>query len=61
MEKARLFQVELLWNARTFEHRALVWGDLAKANAIAEGVWADFEPCRSCGVVRTRKRNFAGG
>lgn len=49
-QTTRLFQVQLLWNARKFDTAALVWGDLAQANRIAEGVWAQFTPCRTCGM-----------
>jgi hypothetical protein len=49
-QTTRLFQVQLLWNARKFDTAALVWGDLAQANHIAEGVWAQFTPCASCGM-----------
>jgi hypothetical protein len=62
MEKARLYQVQLLWNARKFEHLSLVWVDLDKANRIAQSVWADFQPCRSCGGgVRARRDAAACG
>ncbi len=60
MEKARLFHVELLWNARTVENLALVWGDLDKANAMAEGVWANYAACNTCGRVRAQA-HFRGG
>ena len=51
MAQQRLFQVQLLWNARgEFKTHALVWGDMVRANAIAQAVWEDYTPCRSCGM-----------
>ena len=39
MAQQRLFQVQLLWNARgEFKTHALVWGDMVRANAIAHVV-----------------------
>jgi hypothetical protein len=61
MEKARLFHVQLLWNARTWENHALVWGDLDKANALAEGVWANFAACNTCGGGVRAQAHFHGG
>jgi len=43
MEKQRLFVCEELWNEGDMKATAVVWGDLAKANAIAISVWDTIE------------------